>query len=51
MEKTDRYIPALRFDWLTPVYDPLFRWVFREDAFRRYLIEQASIVGWIQSIF
>lgn len=43
MEKPVRYIPALRFGWLTPVYDPLFRWLFREDAFRRYLIEQASI--------
>jgi ubiquinone/menaquinone biosynthesis C-methylase UbiE len=43
MDKTARYIPALRFDWLTPVYDPLFRWVFREEAFRRYLIEQAAI--------
>ena len=43
MGRTERYIPALRFGWLTPVYDPLFRWVFRENAFRRYLIEQASI--------
>jgi len=43
MDKTERYIPALRFGWLTPVYDPLFRWVFREEAFRRHMIEQASI--------
>lgn len=43
MEKTERYIPALRFGWLTPAYDPLFRWVFKEEAFRRNLIEQASI--------
>jgi ubiquinone/menaquinone biosynthesis C-methylase UbiE len=43
MERAERYIPALRFGWLTPAYDPLFRWVFREDAFRRYLIGLASI--------
>ena len=43
MDKSERYIPALRFEFLTPVYDPLFRWVFKEEAFRRYLIEQASI--------
>jgi len=43
MDKSARYIPALRFSWLTPVYDPLFRWVFREKTFRRNLITLASI--------
>lgn len=38
-----RYIPALRYDWLTPFYDPLLRWGMREDRFKRRLIDQAQI--------
>ena len=26
------YIPALRFHWLTPLYDPLLRWMLRESV-------------------
>jgi ubiquinone/menaquinone biosynthesis C-methylase UbiE len=37
------YIPALRFHWLTPLYDPLLRWVMREERFKRRLIRQANI--------
>lgn len=39
----DRYIPALRYDWLTPLYDPLIRWTMRESTFKRHLLEQARI--------
>jgi len=39
------YIPALRYDWLTPLYDPLLRWVMREYTFKRRLVEQAQIKG------
>lgn len=35
------YIPALRFDWLTPLYDPLLRWGMREETFKRDLIHHA----------
>ena len=44
-QKSDekRYIPALSFRWLTPLYDPLLKWVMREETFKRKLIQQAGI--------
>lgn len=38
-----RYIPALSFKWLTPLYDPLIKWVMREETFKRKLVQQANI--------
>ncbi|MCG3141698.1 MAG: Demethylmenaquinone methyltransferase [Anaerolineae bacterium] len=38
-----RYIRALSFKWLTPLYDPLLKWVMREETFKRRLIELANI--------
>jgi ubiquinone/menaquinone biosynthesis C-methylase UbiE len=38
-----RYIPALRFQWLTPLYDPLLKWVMHEETFKRKLIAQANL--------
>lgn len=38
-----KYIPALRLRWLTPLYDPLLKWVMREETFKRRLIDQAHI--------
>ncbi len=38
-----RYIPALSFHWLTPLYDPLLKWVMREETFKRKLIQHANI--------
>ena len=43
MAKDGQYIPALGRDWLTPLYDPLQRWVMREDQFKSHLIRQAQI--------
>jgi len=43
MNNSSKYIPALRFDWLTPLYDPLLKWVMREETFKRKLIDQARI--------
>ncbi len=37
------YIPALRFHWLTPLYDPLLKWGMQEERFKRQLIVQAAI--------
>lgn len=37
------YIPALRFGWLTTLYDPVVRWTMREALFKRRLVEQARI--------
>lgn len=38
-----RYIPALSFRWLTPLYDPLLKWVMREETFKHKLVQQANI--------
>jgi ubiquinone/menaquinone biosynthesis C-methylase UbiE len=38
-----RYIPALSFKWLTPLYDPLLKWVMREETFKRRLIQHTNI--------
>lgn len=43
MEKTKKFIPALRFKWLTPLYDPFLRWGMREETFKQQLIKQANI--------
>ncbi|MFA4935875.1 MAG: class I SAM-dependent methyltransferase [Candidatus Methanoperedens sp.] len=37
-----KYIPALGFEWLTPLYDPLIQFM-RESTFKRSLVEQANI--------
>jgi len=41
---TKRYIPALSFRLLTPLYDPILKWVMREDVFKRKLVSQARIL-------
>ena len=41
--KSDKYIPAVSFNWLTPLYDPIIQLLFPEKAFRRCLIEQMRI--------
>lgn len=38
-----RYIPALSFRWLTPLYDPLLKWVMHEETFKQKLIQEANI--------
>jgi SAM-dependent methyltransferase len=38
-----RYIPALSFRWLTPLYDPLLKWVMHEETFKQRLIQEAKI--------
>ncbi len=43
MPTQNRYIPALSFRWLTPLYDPLLKWGMREQAFKRRLIQFAHI--------
>ena len=44
MNATDsRYIPALSFGWLTPVYDPLLKWGMRENSFKQRLIARADV--------
>ncbi len=44
MEEThQQYIPALRFGWLTGLYDPVIRWTMREGLFKRRLVEQVGL--------
>jgi ubiquinone/menaquinone biosynthesis C-methylase UbiE len=38
-----RYIPALGFDFLTPLYDPLVAATTRERTFKRALLAQAGV--------
>ena len=38
-----KYIHALNIKTLTPFYDPLLKWVMKEQRFKRRLIEQAAI--------
>lgn len=37
------YIPALKHNWLTPLYDPLIHWF--ESAFKPQLVKQAKIAS------
>lgn len=37
------YIPALGLDGLTPLYDPVLRWLFQEEQVKRRLIALAAI--------
>ena len=37
---SEAYIPALRFHWLTPLYDTLVGAVLREKILRRLIVEQ-----------
>ncbi len=33
----------MMFDWLTPCYDPLMKWIMREGGMKRGLIESADV--------
>lgn len=37
------YVPALGFDFLTPLYDPFLRALLREDTLKQRLVDQARI--------
>ncbi len=43
MGASDKYIPALGLKWVTPLYDPLIRWVIPEAKLKTRLIDQAHI--------
>ena len=38
-----RYIPVLRFRWLTPVYDSLLKWTMPEKFLKHHLIKSTNI--------
>lgn len=39
----EHYIPALRFGWLTSLYDPVIAWTMRERTFKPRLVAQGGI--------
>jgi len=43
MNKQEQYIPALSFDWLTPLYDPILKGIFHEEHFKQILLGQADL--------
>ena len=40
---SDRYIPALAYRWLTPLYDPVVALTTRERTFKAALLAQAAL--------
>ena len=40
---SDRYVPALGFRWLTPLYDTVLRITTRERTFKQALLDQAGL--------
>jgi ubiquinone/menaquinone biosynthesis C-methylase UbiE len=40
----DRFVPALRFKWMTGLFDPVCRLTTREGAFKRRVLERAALV-------
>ena len=43
MSRDEKYIPALNFDWLTPLYDPVVKWLMPESKFKSHLVGRARI--------
>ncbi len=41
--KNDKFIPALSFGFLTPLYDPVVALTTREKAFKRELVRQVQL--------
>ena len=39
----DDYVPALGYDWLTAIYDPVVQLATRDTLVKRRLIEQANL--------
>jgi ubiquinone/menaquinone biosynthesis C-methylase UbiE len=43
MKTQQTYIPALRYRFLTPLYDFVLRRLMQEERFKRILVQEASI--------
>ncbi|HUN08225.1 MAG TPA: class I SAM-dependent methyltransferase [Aggregatilineales bacterium] len=43
VDKSAKYIPALRYDWLTSLYDPILKLTLREAEFKNHLVKTASL--------
>ena len=44
-EVNQTYIAALRYHWLTSLYDPVLRFTLRENTFKERLVRQANITA------
>ncbi len=44
MTENKNYIPALKYDWLTKVYDPVLQFTMPERKFKSALIRQMEII-------
>lgn len=42
-ESNEPFVPALGFQFLTGLYDPILRWTTREQRFKRALLQQARL--------
>ncbi len=42
-ERGGHYSHALRYAWLTSIYDPVVRWTCRESKFKAALVQQAGV--------
>lgn len=42
-KKSNNFIPAFRFDWLTPLFDPFLSLTMREYTFKHRLVKEAFI--------
>lgn len=45
MKTSTPYIPALRWKWLTPIYDLVLSWGMQESRFKQALIHKAQILA------
>ncbi|HHY13562.1 MAG TPA: methyltransferase domain-containing protein [Thermoanaerobacterales bacterium] len=43
MKRRKKFIPALKFDWLTRLFDPLMKLTFIEQKLRNDFLEQVNI--------
>ncbi len=43
MNKDNEFIPSFKYDWLTPLYDPLIGLILPERSFKNRLVNQALI--------
>jgi ubiquinone/menaquinone biosynthesis C-methylase UbiE len=41
--KREKYVPAMGFDLLTPLYDSFVKWLMPESTFKKHLVKQARI--------
>lgn len=43
MKRGEEYVPALNHDWLTPLYDPLAKWLTPETKIKSRLVAEARV--------